>query len=51
MWEVENRYGPVLEMFEVEGSRERRLVLGYKMGGTSRYFRYAFIYLLVMPSY
>ncbi|ESK95661.1 nad-specific glutamate dehydrogenase [Moniliophthora roreri MCA 2997] len=38
MWSVEKRYGPVIEVFEVEGSRERRLVIGYKMGGTSRFF-------------
>jgi glutamate dehydrogenase len=40
MWSVESRYGPVIEMYEVEGTRERRLVIGYKMGGTSRFFRY-----------
>ena len=39
MWNVESRYGPVIEVFEVEGSRERRLVIGYKMGGTSNFFR------------
>jgi glutamate dehydrogenase len=39
IWNVESRYGPVIEVFEVEGSRERRLVIGYKMGGTSRFFR------------
>jgi glutamate dehydrogenase len=38
MWNVEERYGPVIEVFEVEGTRERRLVIGYKMGGTSNYF-------------
>ncbi|KAL4242533.1 Beta-hexosaminidase [Abortiporus biennis] len=38
MWQVEKRYGPVIEVFEVEGSRERRLVIGYKMGGTSKFF-------------
>ncbi|RDB18899.1 NAD-specific glutamate dehydrogenase [Hypsizygus marmoreus] len=38
MWNVEARYGPVIEVFEVEGSRERRLVIGYKTGGTSRFF-------------
>ncbi|KAF9468690.1 NADH-dependent glutamate dehydrogenase [Collybia nuda] len=38
MWNVESRYGPVLEVFEVEGTRERRLVIGYKMGGTSKFF-------------
>lgn len=30
MDEVERREGPVIEMFEVEESRERRLVIGYK---------------------
>ncbi|KAE9389948.1 hypothetical protein BT96DRAFT_967873 [Gymnopus androsaceus JB14] len=35
---VEQRYGPVMEVFEVEGSRERRLVIGYKMGGTTTLF-------------
>lgn len=39
MWQVESRYGPVMELFEVEGSRERRIVIGFKMGGTSRFFR------------
>jgi len=39
MWNVESRYGPVIEVFEVEGTRERRLVIGYKMGGTSNFFR------------
>ncbi|KAJ8456442.1 hypothetical protein ONZ45_g18719 [Pleurotus djamor] len=38
MWNVESRYGPVMEVYEVEGSRERRLVIGYKMGGTSHFF-------------
>ncbi|KAE9387379.1 hypothetical protein BT96DRAFT_948403 [Gymnopus androsaceus JB14] len=38
MWSVEQRYGPVMEVFEVEGSRERRLVIGYKMGGTTAFF-------------
>ncbi|KAH9480250.1 NAD-specific glutamate dehydrogenase [Psilocybe cubensis] len=38
MWNVEKRHGPVLEVFEVEGTRERRLVIGYKMGGTSGFF-------------
>jgi glutamate dehydrogenase len=35
---VESRYGPVIEVFEVEGTRERRLVIGYKMGGTTSFF-------------
>ncbi|KAF8631018.1 hypothetical protein AX15_002629 [Amanita polypyramis BW_CC] len=38
MWNVEARFGPVIEVFEVEGTRERRLVIGYRMGNTSRYF-------------
>lgn len=38
MWSVESRHGPVIELYEVEGTRERRLVIGYKMGGTSRFF-------------
>ncbi|WVQ84205.1 hypothetical protein IAT38_006356 [Cryptococcus sp. DSM 104549] len=37
MNEVERRYGPVIEMFEVEDSRERRVVIGYKMGGTRKF--------------
>lgn len=39
MWNVESRYGPVMEVFEVEGTRERRLVIGFKMGGTTSFFR------------
>ncbi|GBE83016.1 NAD-specific glutamate dehydrogenase [Sparassis crispa] len=38
MWNVEMRYGPVIEVIEVEGSCERRLVIGYKMGSTSKFF-------------
>ncbi|KAG1869058.1 Glutamate/Leucine/Phenylalanine/Valine dehydrogenase-domain-containing protein [Suillus subalutaceus] len=38
MWQAESRYGPVMEVYEVEGTRERRLVIGYKTGGTSRFF-------------
>jgi glutamate dehydrogenase len=30
MNEVERRSGPVIEMYEVEESRERRIVIGYK---------------------
>lgn len=30
MDEVERREGPVIEMYEVEDSRERRVVIGYK---------------------
>lgn len=40
MWNVESRYGPVIEVFEVEGTRERRMVIGYKMGGTTHLFRW-----------
>jgi len=36
---AEDRYGPVIEVFEVEGSREQRMVIGYKTGGTARFFR------------
>lgn len=35
---VEARHGPVIEMFEVEGTRERRIVIGYKMRGTAHFF-------------
>lgn len=38
MSEVERRDGPVIEMYELEDSREHRIVIGYKMGGTHRYF-------------
>ncbi|WVN85676.1 uncharacterized protein L203_100825 [Cryptococcus depauperatus CBS 7841] len=38
MSEVERRTGPVIEMFEVEDSREHRIVIGYKMGGTRKFF-------------
>jgi glutamate dehydrogenase len=32
------RYGPVIEVFEVEESRERRLVIGYKSGACKGFF-------------
>ena len=32
-----------MEVFEVEGSREKRLVIGYKRGGTTKFFRYEVI--------
>lgn len=38
MWSVEARTGPVIEVFDVEGSREKRLVIGYRMGGTTGFF-------------
>ncbi|KAG8832193.1 NAD-dependent glutamate dehydrogenase [Serendipita sp. 399] len=31
-------FGPVIEFFEVEGTRERRVVIGYKMGTTQHFF-------------
>lgn len=37
MNEVERRSGPVIELYEVEESRERRIVIGYKMGGTRQF--------------
>jgi glutamate dehydrogenase len=40
MWSVESRYGPVIEVFEVEGSREKRVVIGFKMNSTSHFFRF-----------
>ena len=39
MWSVESRYGPVIEVFEVEGTRERRVVIGFKMNSTSQFLR------------
>lgn len=42
MWNVEQRFGPVIEVFEVEGSREKRIVIGYRMGGTTSFFRFVF---------
>ncbi|KAE9386240.1 NAD(P)-binding protein [Gymnopus androsaceus JB14] len=35
MWSAEQRYGPIMEVFKVEGSRKRRLVIGYEINGTS----------------
>ena len=46
MSNVENRYGPVMEVFEVEGTRERRLVIGYKMRDTANFFRLIIFYIL-----
>jgi glutamate dehydrogenase len=40
MWSVETRYGPVIEVFEVEGTRERRVVIGFKMNSTSHFLRF-----------
>ncbi|KAG8789909.1 NAD-dependent glutamate dehydrogenase [Serendipita sp. 401] len=31
-------FGPVIQFFEVEGTRERRVVIGYKMGTTQHFF-------------
>jgi glutamate dehydrogenase len=47
MSNVEGRYGPVIEVFEVEGTRERRLVIGYKMGDTTNFFRLIIFYILI----
>jgi glutamate dehydrogenase len=38
MWSVEGRFGPVIKFFEVEGTREHRVVIGYKMGTTKHFF-------------
>ncbi|KAI9137136.1 Glutamate/Leucine/Phenylalanine/Valine dehydrogenase-domain-containing protein [Paraphysoderma sedebokerense] len=38
MKQVLQRTGPVIEMFEVEGSREKRLVIGYKQRSTQSFF-------------
>ncbi|KAI9245868.1 Glutamate/Leucine/Phenylalanine/Valine dehydrogenase-domain-containing protein [Phascolomyces articulosus] len=35
---VLQRTGPVIEMFEVKGTRERRLVIGYRQGSTQGFF-------------
>jgi glutamate dehydrogenase len=38
MWSVEERFGPVIKFYEVEGTREHRVVIGYKMGTTKHFF-------------
>ncbi|KAL7409380.1 NAD-dependent glutamate dehydrogenase [Mrakia frigida] len=38
LWEVERRQAPVIEVYEVEGSREMRIVVGFKQGSTHHYF-------------
>jgi len=38
MEEVLRRQGPVIDLYEVEGSREHRVVIGYRMGTTTSYF-------------
>ncbi|KAI9183335.1 NAD-dependent glutamate dehydrogenase [Blastocladiella emersonii ATCC 22665] len=38
MRQVLARTGPVIEMFEVEGSREKRLVIGYQQRSTRTFF-------------
>lgn len=38
MNQVEKRSGPVIELFEVIESRERRIVIGYKMGTSKSFF-------------
>lgn len=39
MWNVEMRFGAVIEVFEVEGSREKRIIIGYRLEGTTSTFR------------
>jgi glutamate dehydrogenase len=39
MWSIESRYRPVIEVFEVEGTRGRRVVIGLKMNNTSHFLR------------
>ncbi|KAI8377565.1 Glutamate/Leucine/Phenylalanine/Valine dehydrogenase-domain-containing protein [Radiomyces spectabilis] len=38
MHNVLQRTGPVIEMFEVQGSRERRLIIGYRQRSTKGFF-------------
>ncbi|KAG2217568.1 hypothetical protein INT45_004921 [Circinella minor] len=38
MKDVLQRTGPVIEMYEVKGTRERRLVVGYRQGSTQGFF-------------
>lgn len=38
MWSVLERHGPVIELFQVENSIEKRVVIGYKMGTTQHFF-------------
>ncbi|KAI8141644.1 Glutamate/Leucine/Phenylalanine/Valine dehydrogenase-domain-containing protein [Fennellomyces sp. T-0311] len=38
MRSVLQRTGPVIEMYEVKGTRERRLVIGYRQGSTQGFF-------------
>lgn len=35
---VLQRTGPVIQMYEVEGSREKRLVIGYRQRSTQSFF-------------
>jgi glutamate dehydrogenase len=39
MWSVESRYGHVIEVLEVDGTRERRVVIGFKMNSTSHFLK------------
>ncbi|ANB14208.1 glutamate dehydrogenase (NAD(+)) [Sugiyamaella lignohabitans] len=36
--QVVRRTGPVIELYEVDGSRERRIIIGYRQGSTPGYF-------------
>lgn len=38
MRNVLQRTGPVIEMYEVQGSRERRLIIGYRQRSTQGFF-------------
>ncbi|PWN23922.1 putative glutamate dehydrogenase, NAD(+)-specific [Microstroma glucosiphilum] len=38
MSEALSRTGPVIEVFQVEGTREHRIVIGYRMGSTHGFF-------------
>ena len=38
MGEVERRHGPVIEQFQLGDTREHRIVIGYKTGGTRKFF-------------
>ncbi|KAL5524325.1 GDH2 [Sanghuangporus sanghuang] len=38
LWTVETRTGPVIEVFDVENSSEKRVVIGYRMGSTTSLF-------------
>ena len=39
MWNMQACFGPVIKVIKVEGSREHRLVIGYKTGDTKKFSR------------